>query len=322
MEPAAIERVIAAVGAAAASGVEALVQPVAIPLASSFIVLSIVMLGVSLMLGGIAMAPLIRLAGAATGTLWVITEWGDIVRGTLDGARNVIALVIPGYTGPSGLFGMATEITGRIELEAVACGWNSLRCVGVAMLAAITGPIVWIGLAFTGLLATIAEFQLLIGAVAAPLILPALAFPLTSQLGWGVIYFLVKAGVRVVVMGITSFVMAEALTATVTVTGTTGGLNSQTVFTLVGLAVLTMMVGLYVNSIANDLVGGGAGSLGYGAARNTGSMITSVGSSAASAAVTAGTAAAGTAAAAARLGASATRNVASIGRGSSGSAFK
>ena len=162
---------------------------------------------------------------------------------------------------------MATDIAGRIELEQVACGWNAdalhrPRDAGRRS----AGPIVWVGLAWTGLLATMAEFQLLIGAVAAHSLLPALAFPLTSQLGWGVVHFVVKAGVRVVVMGVTSWVMAGALAQTISVPGNDEGLTSEAIYSLVGLAVLTYMVGTYVNSLANDLVGGGAGSLGYSAA--------------------------------------------------------
>lgn len=315
MDPSYIERVIGIVGNAAVGVVDALV-PVGTALAGSFIVLSIVMCGASLMAGGFGLSTILRMTGAAAGTLWAIREWSTIVRGTLNGAREAIAQVIPGYTGPSALFGMATDIAGRIELEAIACSWNSMRCLGLSFLAALTGPIVWVGLAFTGLLATIAEFQLLIGAIAAPLVLPALAFPITSHLGWGPVNFMVKAGVRVVVMGITSWLMAEALSQTISVTGSTDGLTSQTVYTLIGLSVLTLMIGLYINSVANDMVGGGAGSLGFSAASRTGGMLASAGGTVASAA-------ANPAAAAARAGVSTVKSaVGTITRSSgSGSAF-
>lgn len=272
MDEAYIERVIATVGRSAAAAVGDL-SDVGLPLAASFIVLSILLLGASLMQGGVALSSILRMTGAAAGTTWALKEWQDIVLGTLNGARNAIGVVIPGYAGPSSLFAMATEIAGRIELEQVACGWNAARCIGLAVLGGLSGIIVWVGLAWAGLLATIAEFQLLIGAVAAPLLLPALAFPLTSQLGWGVVHFLVKAGVRVVVMGVTSWVMADALARTIRVPGTDQGLTSEAIYSLIGLAVLTYLVSTYASSLANDLVGGGAGSLGYAAATRTGGQL-------------------------------------------------
>ena len=322
MDPSYIERVIATVGRSAAAAVGAL-SDVGLPLAASFIVLSIVLMGVSLMQGGVALSSIIRMTGAAAGTTWVLKEWQDIVLGTLNGARNAIGVVIPGYTGPSSLFRMATDIAGRIELEQVACGWDAWRCIGLAVLGGISGIIVWVGLAWAGLLATIAEFQLLIGAVAAPLILPALAFPLTSQLGWGVVHFVVKAGVRVVVMGVTSWVMADALAQTISVPGTDEGLTSEAIYSLIGLAVLTYMVSTYASSLANDLVGGGAGSLGYSAATATGSQLTQSAVTAASTAAK-GVAAAPTAASATVSAASSAYRGASraFERSSSGSPFQ
>ena len=49
------------------------------------------------------------------------------------------------------------------------------------------------GLAITGLLAALAEIELLLGSAIAPLILPAIAFGPTAQLGFGAVSFLVSA---------------------------------------------------------------------------------------------------------------------------------
>lgn len=299
-----INRVIAAVGAQVVAAVEAL-TPVGLALTGSFVILGVLFLGLAVASGqSIMIAGIARMTAAAAGTMWVIQYWADIVRGTLQASRAALGLLIPGYNGPTALFTMAIELAGRIELEHVAWNWTSpMVSMAAAGMAAVVPLFVFIGLSFTGILAVVAEFQLLIGATAAPLILPALAFPVTVPLGWGPIYFIVKAGVRVVVMGLTSFVMANAVSSLLTVPGSTDGLTSETIFTLAGLSLLTMMVGLYCNSLAHDLVGGGAGSMGLGAVSAT----TGAASSMARGTVAAAGAIANPKAAAARIAASSAR---------------
>lgn len=259
-----INRVIASVGERFGQAVDALV-PLGTAVTGSFIILSLVFLGLSVMFGLGGLVPAImRVTGAATLTLWAIRSWGDIVRGTLQATRQILALVIPNYDGPTALFTMAIDLFGRIELEHVAWTW-SVQGVATVAAAAVAPILVLVGLSFTGVLAAIAELQLLIGATAAPLVLPALAFSVTVPLGWGPIYFVTKAGVRVVVMGLAAWVMASAVSSALSVPGSTDSLTSEAVATLSLLSVFCLMVGLYCNGLANDLVGGGAGSLGLGA---------------------------------------------------------
>jgi hypothetical protein len=139
-----------------------------------------------------------------------------------------------------------------------------------AIVSGLAGILIWLGLSVTGLLAILAEFQLLIGAAVAPLILPALAFGFTTPIGWGAVTFMVSAGVRVVVMGTVSYVMSSAITAVITVPGTDVPLTYEQMVTLLGVALLTALVGFCCNSIARDLVSGSPGSLGWSSVARTG----------------------------------------------------
>jgi hypothetical protein len=142
-----------------------------------------------------------------------------------------------------------------------------------AIVSGIAGILIWLGLSVTGLLAILAEFQLLIGAAVAPLILPALAFGFTTPIGWGAVAFMVSAGVRVVVMGTVSYVMSSAVTAVITVPGTDVPLTYEQMVTLLGVALLTALVGFCCNGIARDLVSGSPGSLGWGSVVRTGGTV-------------------------------------------------
>lgn len=264
MGPDTINNVIAAVAAQVVTAITALV-PVGQAVTGAFIVLSIVMLGVGLATGSSSfLSPIVRMAAAGAGTYWAITYWPDITTGTLDAARAATRLLLGGYDGPQTLFQMADNVAARMTIENSAISVWSPSTYGDAIATAIASIFVWIGLTVTGLLAVLAEFQLLIGAAVAPLILPALAFGFTQNIGWGAVTFMVSAGVRVVVMGAVSFIMANAVTAAVSVPGTDGSFTHEQMATLMGISLLTALVGFCCNSIARDLVTGSPGTLGWG----------------------------------------------------------
>lgn len=313
MGPGTIEGVIDAVGVQVAQAIGALV-PVGLALTGSFTVLAILSLGAAIIAGANAIvSPIIRMTGAAAGTFWAIREWPTIVRGALDAARAAIGLMIGGYSGPSTLFGMANDIAGRVGAEYSSFSITApLTGIADALMGALAAILIWLGLAVTGLLAVLAEFQLLIGAAVAPLVLPALAFGLTSSLGWAPVRFLVSAAVRVVIMGATSAIMANAVTGVIDLGGSDVALTHEQIMTLLGVALLTALVGICCNSLARDLASGSPGSLGLSSVARTGSVV----STAASAVSTAGGMALGGIGAAAKAaGGPAGRATGAVGRG-------
>lgn len=278
MGPGTIEQVLAAVAAQVNTAIGALV-PVGQAVTGSFAVLSILLLGAAIASGNSAfLSPILRATAAATGTFWAVTYWPDITRGTLDAARAATGLLLGGYSGPSTLFQMANDVAGRVLSEKVAVSLWSPSTYADGFVAGISGVLIWLGLSITGLLAVLAEFQLLIGAAAAPLVLPALAFGLTSSIGWGPVTFMVSAGVRVVVMGAVSFVMGRAVTTVIAVPGTDAALTHEQIVTLLGVSLLTALVGLCCNSLARDLVTGSPGSLGWGSVVRTAGTVAAVAS--------------------------------------------
>ena len=272
MDPGAIEAMIAAIGVQVANATAALV-PVGVVITLSFIVLGIVLIGADLMTGSSFMPQLVRFTGVAAGTMWAITEWPNIAKQTLDAARAATALLVPGYAGPTGLFTVATDISGRLIVEGSSWSWSApLTSMADAVMLGLAPFLIEFGLAITGLLAALAEIELLLGSACAPLILPAIAFGPTAQLGFGAVSFLVSAAVRVIVLGATSHVMAQAVTATIAVGGIDTALTHPQIMVLFLLAILCAVVGVSTNGIARSLVGGGVGSLGLGSVQTTTSV--------------------------------------------------
>jgi type IV secretion system protein TrbL len=186
---------------------------------------------------------------------------------------------------------MANDVSARVFTETNGLSMWSVSTYVEAIVSGLAGILIWLGLSVTGLLAILAEFQLLIGAAVAPLILPALAFGFTTPIGWGAVTFMVSAGVRVVVMGTVSYVMASAVTAVIAVPGSDVPLTYEQMVTLLGVALLTALVGFCCNGLARDLVSGSPGSLGWGSVVRTGGTVgavASIGGGVAGGAVTAG----------------------------------
>ena len=183
--PGTINDVLGAIATQVTTAITKLV-PVGQALTGSFVALSILMLGAALVSGGSSfIAPIVRMTAAAAGTFWAISHWPEITTGTLQGARAAIGLLTGGYDGPATLFQMANDVSARVFTETNGLSMWSFSTYVEAVVSGLAGILIWLGLTVTGLLAILAEFQLLIGAAVAPLILPALAFGFTTPIGWG-----------------------------------------------------------------------------------------------------------------------------------------
>ena len=184
-----VEAVLANIAAQMAGVVQALV-PLGTALAGSFLVLSILLLGLNLIVGGSFTTAIVRSMGAAAATFWAIQQWPDLVMGTLTASRDIIGLFIGGYGGPTDLFQAAAEVTARVMVEPAGWSWSvsgAVAAMAQHFLISLSTVFIAIGLAMPGIMAILAELSLLLGAAAAPLILPALAFPgdRTARLGCG-----------------------------------------------------------------------------------------------------------------------------------------
>lgn len=264
-----VEAVLANIAAQMAGVVQALV-PLGTALAGSFLVLSILLLGLNLIVGGSFTPAIVRSMGAAAATFWAIQQWPDLVMGTLTASRDIIGLFIGGYGGPTDLFQAAAEVTARVMVEPAGWSWSvsgAVSALAQHFLISLSTVFIAIGLAMPGIMALLAELSLLLGAAAAPLILPALAFPVTAPLGWGAVNFMVAASLRVVVMGLISVLFGDAITAVIDKPGPDEVLTFSALMGLLLTALLSIVASLSANSIAGSLVGGGLGSMGWTSAR-------------------------------------------------------
>jgi hypothetical protein len=264
-----VEAVLANIAAQMAGVVQALV-PLGTALAGSFLVLSILLLGLNLIVGGSFTPAIVRSMGAAAATFWAIQQWPDLVMGTLTASRDIIGLFIGGYGGPTDLFQAAAEVTARVMVEPAGWSWSvsgAVSALAQHFLISLATVFIAIGLAMPGIMAILAELSLLLGAAAAPLILPALAFPVTAPLGWGAVNFMVAASLRVVVMGLISVLFGDAITAVIDKPGPDEVLTFSALMGLLLTALLSIVASLSANSIAGSLVGGGLGSMGWTSAR-------------------------------------------------------
>ena len=80
-------------------------------------------------------------------------------------------------------------------------GWHPVNSLAQAIACGVAALLVLLGMAVAGMLVLLAQIEMLLGAAVAPLLLPGLAFGLTSQLGWGAVYDLVRGAVRVIATG-------------------------------------------------------------------------------------------------------------------------
>lgn len=302
-----------------------ILQPVGEQAAGSFTVLAILMLGLNLIVGGSFVAPLVKFAGASAATFWAIRAWPEIVMGTIDSTHAILGLFFGTFEGPATLFQASSQVVNRLLAEPAAWSWTLSGTIGtlaVQMLLSVIAVVVAIGLSFPGLLSVLAELSLMLGAAAAPLILPAMAFDLTRQLGWGVVTFMVSAALKIVVLGMISGLFAASIQAQLALPGAGEVLGLSGAIGLLLTSMFALVAGVSGNSIAGSLVGGGVGGLGWSSVVHGGSVVQGSAVSAASGAMSAAGAAARSAGGpAGRAAGGMARAVGSVTSRSTGSAF-
>ena len=150
-------------------GASATLTPVGTGVAGSLVILSIVMLGASIMGGHAAfVGPVVRLCGSAAGTLWTIATWPVIVRDTFDGCQRIIDM-LTGGSGILGLYSMAAGIAARIMAQGGAIdGWHPFNSLAQAVVCGVAAALVLLGLAVDGALVLLAQIEMLVAAAVAP----------------------------------------------------------------------------------------------------------------------------------------------------------
>lgn len=236
--------------------------PMGIDVTKIFIVLALIFLGTTYLGGSTAfVAPVFRFLGVSAGVLWALNQWTWLVGLSRDTARQALQAV--GVEGYGGMFELAWTSAQRILTEMVGFSATApLDSVADSLIAAICAVIVLIGLSFPGLVAALAEVELLLGSALAPLVLPMLAIGLLRPIGFGVIQWQAGAVLRVIALGLISHLIARAVTEVTTLPSMDEVLRLDAVQQLTLLAVLSIMVALAAGSIANAIVRGTPGVMG------------------------------------------------------------
>lgn len=259
------------------AGVIATLTPIGVAFAGITTTLAILFWGVAAWSGVAGLVPsAMRITGIGAVLFWALQNWAAIMRGALDAARGAVGLLVDGYAGPSSLFAMASDIFERIAAERVAFSITSpIDSIVDGLIAAIGAFAVWLGLVTTGLLAVLAEIELLLGAAIAPLILPALAFGPIAPIGFGAVTWLVSAALRVIVLGLLSVLIADGVTTMVGVGGSDEPLAHAQVMSLLALGLLAAVLGLSASSVASAIVRGAPGALGWGSVTRVSGTVSS-----------------------------------------------
>jgi len=271
------------------ASVIATLTPVGVAFAGITTTLAILFWGVAAWSGVAGLVPgAMRITGIGAVLFWALQNWAGIMQGALDAARGAVGLFVGGYGGPSSLFQMASDIFERIAAERVAFSITSpIDSIVDGLVAAIGAFAVWGGLVVTGLLAVLAEIELLLGAATAPLILPTLAFGPIASIGFGAVTWLASAALRVVVLGLLSVLIADGVTSLVGVGGSEEPLDHAQVMSLLALGLLSAVLGLSASSLASAIVRGAPGALGWSSVTRVTGTVSSAGSTASRTASTA-----------------------------------
>ena len=261
------------------AGVIATLTPVGVAFAGITTTLAILFWGVAAWSGVAGLVPgAMRITGIGAVLFWALQNWAGIMQGALDAARGAVGLFVGGYGGPSSLFQMASDIFERIAAERVAFSITSpIDSIVDGLVAAIGAFAVWGGLVVTGLLAVLAEIELLLGAAIAPLILPTLAFGPIASIGFGAVTWLASAALRVVVLGLLSVLIANGVTSLVGVGGSEEPLDHAQVMSLLALGLLSAVLGMSASSLASAIVRGAPGALGWSSVTRVTSTVSSAG---------------------------------------------
>jgi hypothetical protein len=222
-------------------------------------------------------APLIRFCFLGAFSIWLLDNWAEIALGSLAGARQAIALVIPGYQGPSQLFEAGSAIVSRIALQDVAWSWNPGAMAIGGIFLGMSMILIWLGFAIVSLVAVLAEVQLLIAAAVGPFVLPFMALGIVSSIGLGAVRFLLVSFVRTVALGVLCSVMIQAVVANMSVAGVGDVMTTLEITQLLSLSLLCAVFSVGAGGIANGMIGhlGGGGAMGYSSIQHASSVTSS-----------------------------------------------
>jgi len=253
-------------------GAASALVPIGTATAGSLVILSIVMLGTAMVSGQTALVrPVVSLCASSAGTLWGIASWPVIVGDTYH-ASEAILRVLTGGQGMLGLYTLGGDVAARILAQGGAASWwHPVDSVAQAIACAIAALLVVLGMGAAGILVLLAQIEMLLGAAVAPLLLPGLAFGLTSQLGWGAVYDLVRGAVRFIATGAIVSIMARAVATVTAVPGTDQVLTFSEMGQLLVLSFATAGIGLVAYRMAGRIVGA-PGVLGFSTFARVGSL--------------------------------------------------
>ena len=240
----------------------AALAPFGIGLTLILIVLALLSLGASYMSGATGfVAPLIRFLGISTGVLWALREWTWLVG--LSRATAYQALNAVGVQGYGAMFELAWTSAQRILTELVGISPTAPISSSIdSLMAALCAMVVLIGLSFPGMVAAVAEIELLLGSALAPLLLPMLAVGFLRPIGFGVIQWQVAAVLRIVALGLISHLIAAEVTRITALPSMDEAYQFAAVQQLTLLAILSVMVALAAGAIANSIARGTPGVMG------------------------------------------------------------
>src|SRR4051812_8260989 len=253
-------------------GASAALVPIGTATAGSLVVLSILMLGTAMVSGQTALVrPIVSLCASSAGTLWGIASWPVIVGDTYH-ASEAILRMLTGGQGMLGLYTLGGDVAARILAQGGAASWwHPVDSVAQVIACAIAALLVVLGMGAAGILVLLAQIEMLLGAAVAPLLLPGLAFGLTSQLGWGAVYDLVRGAVRFIATGAIVSIMARAVATVTAVPGTDQVLTFSEMGQLLVLSFATAGIGLVAYRMAGRIVGA-PGVLGFSTFARVGGM--------------------------------------------------
>jgi hypothetical protein len=205
----------------------------------------------------------LRMALCGAGTLWLIGYWPSLATLVLAAAEKAIGMVTGGFQTPADLFDMAIIAAERVWAEGAGAGGWGPSMWWQAIITGLSGIVILAALGLPAILAYVAEVQLLIGATVSPIVLPMLAVPATAAIGWAPVRFLIFSGLRVVVIGVTCYVLALTVVMRVTLPGADQTLTGVQLGALALVAVTALVVGIGLSGVARDLLSGAIGTMGY-----------------------------------------------------------
>lgn len=292
-------------------------QPVGEGVLASSLVLLILAGGVSLMHGSVFMPQIVRmtLVGAAFG--FAISTWQTIVDGMVGACDQIVALLLPGWTGPTSAFQLTSEVAQRM-----AAAWPAYEGVvasitnGVYL--AIATVIVSICLTLVSASVLVAKVILMVGAALAPLLLCLGPIPgIGLDIALGPVRFLLRGCLTYIATASVAALIIQGVTQSISVGGVDVSLTTDQSQQLVVLSLVGAVLAMVAGSLGGMLLSGSFGGSGVSNIVHASNTTTGIVSSAASGAMNA---APGIGSAAGAVGGMA-RAAGSVTTRASGSAF-